>query len=60
MNKNYKFQDIENNEFNKSRGNGISMIFQDPMTSINPVYNIGNQIILIQTIAGKKSLYSKN
>lgn len=27
------------------RGNKISMIFQDPMTSLNPVYTIGNQLI---------------
>lgn len=32
-------------ELNKYRGNDISMIFQDPMTSINPVYSIGNQIM---------------
>jgi peptide/nickel transport system ATP-binding protein/oligopeptide transport system ATP-binding protein len=27
------------------RGNDISMIFQEPMTSLNPVYTIGNQIM---------------
>jgi len=27
------------------RGNHISMIFQEPMTSLNPVYSIGNQLI---------------
>lgn len=28
----------------KYRGNEISMIFQDPMTSLNPVYTVGDQI----------------
>ena len=28
----------------KIRGNSISMIFQEPMTSLNPVFTIGNQI----------------
>jgi peptide/nickel transport system ATP-binding protein len=27
------------------RGNRISMIFQEPMTSLNPVYTIGNQLV---------------
>ena len=27
------------------RGNEISIIFQDPMTSLNPVYTVGNQIM---------------
>lgn len=31
-------------EFRKIRGNEVSIIFQDPMTSLNPVYTIGNQI----------------
>lgn len=29
----------------KLRGNEISMIFQDPMSSLNPVYTVGNQLI---------------
>ncbi len=31
-------------EIRKIRGAGISMIFQEPMTSLNPVFTIGNQI----------------
>lgn len=36
---------LTDNEMRHIRGNDISMIFQDPMTSLNPVYTIGNQII---------------
>jgi peptide/nickel transport system ATP-binding protein len=32
------------NEMTKIRGNKIAMIFQDPMTSLNPVYSIGWQL----------------
>jgi peptide/nickel transport system ATP-binding protein len=32
-------------ELRKIRGNDISMIFQEPMTSLNPVYTVGNQIV---------------
>ncbi len=31
-------------EMRKIRGNDIAMIFQEPMTSLNPVYTVGNQI----------------
>ncbi|RUA03596.1 MAG: ABC transporter ATP-binding protein, partial [Deltaproteobacteria bacterium] len=31
-------------DIRKIRGNDIGMIFQEPMTSLNPVYTIGNQI----------------
>ena len=40
----------------KIRGNEISIIFQDPMTSLNPVYTVGNQImevILLHTDKNK-------
>ncbi len=33
-----------NNDMNKIRGKDISMIFQEPMTSLNPVFTIGFQI----------------
>ncbi|MHC4268199.1 MAG: ABC transporter ATP-binding protein, partial [Planctomycetota bacterium] len=33
------------NEMREIRGNEIAMIFQEPMTSLNPVYTIGNQIV---------------
>lgn len=36
--------DIHENEMRMIRGNKISMIFQDPMTSLNPVMTVGEQI----------------
>ena len=44
----YKNQDMlkmSNKELRMIRGNKISMIFQEPMTSLNPVFTIGNQIV---------------
>jgi oligopeptide/dipeptide ABC transporter ATP-binding protein len=35
---------LNKEEMRKIRGNEISMIFQEPMTSLNPVFTIGNQI----------------
>ncbi|HEX7278208.1 MAG TPA: ABC transporter ATP-binding protein [Solirubrobacterales bacterium] len=32
-------------EIQRLRGNRIAMVFQDPMTSFNPVYKLGNQIV---------------
>ncbi|MGB9627124.1 MAG: ABC transporter ATP-binding protein [Thermodesulfobacteriota bacterium] len=36
---------LEEAEMEKVRGNEISMIFQEPMTSLNPVFTIGDQIM---------------
>ncbi len=33
------------NEMRKIRGADIAMVFQDPMTSLNPVYTVGSQIV---------------
>ena len=44
----FKGQDLtqlKEHEMRKIRGERISIIFQDPMTSLNPVYTIGNQIM---------------
>ncbi|MCJ7705812.1 MAG: ABC transporter ATP-binding protein [Desulfobacterales bacterium] len=37
--------ELEEKEMERVRGNDISMIFQEPMTSLNPVFTIGNQIM---------------
>ncbi|HBT18305.1 MAG TPA: peptide ABC transporter ATP-binding protein [Firmicutes bacterium] len=37
--------DLSEEELYKIRGNEISMIFQEPMTSLNPVYTVGSQIM---------------
>ena len=36
---------LEEDEMRAVRGGKIAMIFQDPMTALNPVYTIGNQLI---------------
>ncbi len=44
------------------RGNRISIIFQDPMTSLNPTYTIGTQLmeaILLHTGRNKKQAYNR-
>jgi peptide/nickel transport system ATP-binding protein/oligopeptide transport system ATP-binding protein len=35
---------LTESEMRRIRGNAISMIFQEPMTSLNPVHRVGNQI----------------
>jgi oligopeptide/dipeptide ABC transporter ATP-binding protein len=36
---------LPENQMRKVRGKDIAMIFQEPMTSLNPVYTIGDQIV---------------
>ncbi len=36
---------LKEKEIRKIRGKDISMIFQEPMTSLNPVFTVGNQVI---------------
>ncbi|GIT20160.1 MAG: ABC transporter ATP-binding protein [Dehalococcoidia bacterium] len=44
------------NRINSIRGKEISMIFQEPMSSLNPVYTVGNQIV--ETIRRHKLISS--
>jgi len=51
---------IPEKDMEKIRGSEISMIFQDPMTSLNPVFKIGHQImeaIMIHQKVKKKSAH---
>ncbi|MEP6909808.1 MAG: ABC transporter ATP-binding protein [Actinomycetota bacterium] len=56
----YKGQDLlsmRESRLRDVRGNEIAMIFQDPMTSLNPVYRVGDQIveaIVVHEKASKK------
>lgn len=50
-------KDLSNDEIRKIRGNEIAMIFQDPMTCLDPVYTIGDQII--ETIKIHENLSKK-
>jgi peptide/nickel transport system ATP-binding protein len=44
----YRGQELlgrKDHELSRVRGKGVSMIFQDPMTSLDPVYKVGFQIV---------------
>jgi oligopeptide transport system ATP-binding protein len=48
-------------QLQKIRGNELAMIFQDPMTSLNPVYTVGNQIaetVMQHTGVTRREAYS--
>lgn len=48
---------ISESEMRKIRGNDIAMIFQEPMTSLNPVFRIGRQIeeaVILHTKLSKR------
>ncbi|MBW1961685.1 MAG: ABC transporter ATP-binding protein [Deltaproteobacteria bacterium] len=51
---------LSDSEMRKIRGNDISMIFQEPMTSLNPVFRVGHQIAqairLHQGLSKKESM----
>jgi peptide/nickel transport system ATP-binding protein len=46
---------LPESEMRKLRGDQVSMIFQEPMTSLNPVYTVGSQIMEVIRIHNKVS-----
>ena len=44
---------ISEDEFHKIRGDKIAMIFQDPMSSLNPIVRIGRQLTEAMILKGK-------
>lgn len=46
---------LSEEEMRKYRGNEIAMIFQEPMTSLNPVFTCGDQVMEAITLHQKKS-----
>ncbi len=53
----HRINDMTEKDMRKIRGNEVSIIFQDPMTSLNPVFTIGNQIrevIMLHTGKNRK------
>lgn len=58
----HQIDKLSEKEFRKIRGEELSIIFQDPMTSLNPVYTIGNQIeemIRLHTDKDKKQAHAR-
>lgn len=58
----HEIENMSEKEMRKIRGKEVSIIFQDPMTSLNPVYTIGNQIIEVirlHTDKDKKQAYDR-
>ena len=54
--------DKDESEMREIRGKGICMVMQDPLTSLNPVFNIGNQILEslnMDSVEAKQSLREK-
>ena len=55
-------RNLPDEEMRSFRGNEIAMIFQEPMTSLNPVYTCGNQVmeaILLHQKVSKKEAKAK-
>lgn len=49
---------ISEDEFHTYRGNKLAMVFQDPMSSLNPIMKIGKQLTEAMLLNGKASQHS--
>lgn len=62
----FEGQDLVNyseDQMRKIRGNQIAMIFQEPMTSLNPVFKVGDQIsevLILHKFMSKKEAWEKS
>ena len=59
----YDIAEMPINEIHRIRGRQIAMIFQEPMTSLNPVFTIGNQldeVVFIHTPGATKEMAKKH
>lgn len=59
----HNIHEMAEKELQNIRGNEVSIIFQDPMTSLNPVYTVGNQIqeaLFLHTNMDKQRAYQRS
>lgn len=60
--KTYEITKMPSTEMRRIRGKEISMIFQEPMTSLNPLFTVGNQldeVVLLHTPGADKAMAKK-
>ena len=54
--------DLSERDMRRIRGNEIAMIFQEPMTSLNPVFTVGDQIVeavMLHQGLGRRAAYMR-
>ena len=54
----YNLTSMKDKEYDKIRGNDLSIIFQEPLTALNPVVSVGKQIVEV-ILAHEKMSYEK-